>query len=153
MYTWIFERAVCPYPIDGRLYRSCLIRRPALLLWLFPRLLGLLLSLFSEKLGSALRWRFLCRVEPGEIARFWKQRAKGLPALPAASGQIWLTRLPEKAVAPLAELAGAKLFSGEKWSDLARQAAEDNLYEVDESENQDGLMVAEPDNPQQDDYE
>ncbi len=122
MYTWIFERAVCPYPIDGRLYRSCLIRRPALLLYFFPRLLGLLLSLFSSKLGSTLRWSFLRRVQPQDTARFWKRQAKRLPALPAASGQVWLTRLPEAAVAPLAELAGAKLYSGGTWSELARQA-------------------------------
>ena len=122
MYTWIFERAVCPYPIDGRLYRSCLIRRPALLLYFFPRLLGLLLSLFSSKLGSTLRWSFLRRVQPQDTARFWKRQAKRLPALPAASGQVWLTRLPEAAVAPLAELSGAKLYSGGTWSELARQA-------------------------------
>ena len=122
MYTWIFERAICPYPVDGRLYRSCLIRRPALVLYLFPRLLGLFLSLFSEKLGSSLRWGFLQKAETQDILRFWKKRSKRIPALPAASGQIWLTRLPEKAVAPLAELAGATLYTGDKWSELARKA-------------------------------
>ena len=122
LYTWIFERAVCPDPIDGRLYRSCLIRRPVLLLYLFPRLLGLFLALFSEKLGSALRWSYLRRLESREIARFWKRHARRLPALPAASGQVWLTRLPAAAVAPLAEQAGAKLLAGSSWSELARQA-------------------------------
>ena len=122
MYTWIFERAVCPCPIDGKLYRSCLLRRPVLLLYFFPRLFGLLLSLISERLGSALRWSYLRKLETKDIARFWARRSKRLPALPAASGQVWLTRLPEAAVAPLAEQAGAKLYAGGSWSELARQA-------------------------------
>ena len=122
MYTWIFERAICPYPVDGRLYRSCLIRRPVLLLFFFPRLLGLFLGLFSKKLGKALRWSFLHRTREEDIARFWKKRANRILALPASSGQVWLTCLPEAAIAPLAEQAGAKLYAGEKWSELVRQA-------------------------------
>ena len=122
MYTWIFERAICPWALDGRLYRFCLLRRPALLACFFPRLLGLLLSLFSEKAGNTLRWGFLNKVPPELIARFWQKRGKRLPALKAASGQVWLTRLPAAAVGPLAEQAEAKLYAGSDWRELARQA-------------------------------
>ena len=122
MYTWIFERAVCPYPVDGRLYRFCLLRRPKLLIFLFARLLGMFVGLFSEKAGNTLRWRYLNRTDPELVDRFWRRAGRRLPALKAASGQVWLTRLPEKAVLPLAEQAGAKLYTGSNWRELARQA-------------------------------
>ena len=108
--------------MDGRLYRFCLLRRPALLLYLFPRLLGMFLGLFSEKAGRSLRWGFLKRLDPALIGRFWQKKAKRLPALKAASGQVWLTRLPEKAVLPLAEQVDSKLYAGNNWRELARQA-------------------------------
>ncbi len=122
MYTWIFERTICTYPVDGRLYRFCLLRRPSLILCLFARLLGMFLGLFHPKAGNALRWRFLRRTDPELVARFWLRQSKRLAALKAASGQVWLTRLPEKAVLPLAEQAGAKLLAGDSWRELARQA-------------------------------
>ena len=106
MYTWIFEHSICPCPVDGRLYRFCLLRRPALLLFLFPRLLGMLLILFSEKAGSTLRWGFLKRLNAELIGRFWRKEAKRLPALSAASGQVWLTRLPSAAVMGTVSAAG-----------------------------------------------
>ncbi len=122
MYTWIFERAVCPWPVDGRLFRFCLLRRPALILFVFSRLMGMLIGLFSEKAGSALRWRFLKKVPQELVDRFWKRQSKRLPARKAADGQVWLTRLPAEAVQPLAEQAGAKLYAGSNWTDLVHRA-------------------------------
>lgn len=122
MYTWIFERAICPWALDGWLYRFCLLRRPGLLAYFLPRLLGLLVSLFNRNAGDQLRWRYLNKVPPELISRFWKKRSKRLPALKAASGQVWLTRLPAAAVAPLAEQAEAKLYTGSDWRELSRQS-------------------------------
>jgi phosphoglycerol transferase MdoB-like AlkP superfamily enzyme len=122
MYTWIFERAICPWSLDGWLFRFCLLRKPSLIPHLFIRLLGMLVGLFREKAGYSLRWRYLDKVPPQLVERFWKKRSKKLPALKAASGQVWLTRLPAAAVLPLAELADAKLYVGADWRELAREA-------------------------------
>ena len=122
MYTWIFERAICPYPIDGRMFRYALLRRPKLIPCIFLRLLGMLLGLFGFSAGRRLRWSFLERVPRELLDRFWKRESRRLAALSAAKGQTWLTRLPEGAVRPLADLTGARVLCGETWRSLAREA-------------------------------
>ena len=67
----VFERTVCTWQLDRRMFNYCLLRRPGLILYIFARAAGALIELFGfVRAAKKLRGSLLGRA--GELpARFW----------------------------------------------------------------------------------
>lgn len=124
----VFERALCTWQLDRRMFNFCLIRAgrrlPRMLIQIFVRLAGAFLCLFGIKAGQRLRWRFLDKAGEGLAARFWEKKGGKLPRIFEQGDSVWLTRYPEAAVKPLADMHGARLYAapGEDWQELYEKA-------------------------------
>jgi hypothetical protein len=113
----VFEDTVYIKPLNALLYRYCLLRQPGLIRFLFPRLWASLLKFFGlckAPKYNRLMWRFLDYVKEadGKLRRFWSREGKKAYRLFNEDDNVWLTRFPERAVRPLADMMGARALSG-----------------------------------------